>query len=745
MAKALWTRAALAACLIILLSLGSDADAVDARARQRGTPKRKKEANGAKSDLSTSASWWNGHESGGADFFSGGGGGGHGLVQNHPLGSGPSAIGGLSTGFSGSAGGSGFGFGPSSHFGYDPLTGVGEEANELQKNPALSSPEECARACRDGEPPRTCYFKLVAENYMTLGAACALCAPNATNGCQCVLADGVERGILTLNRQIPAPSIQVCEGDRVIIDVDNRMQGIELAIHWHGLHQRGTQYYDGVPMLTQCPIPEGTTFRYQWNADNPGTHFYHAHTGTQKLDGLQGSIVVRSTPARDLHSHLYDFDLTNHVMMIQDWMHEDSTERFPGRLQVRPGQDPDTILINGRGQFRDPQTGLMTNTPLEVFTVTPGRRYRFRLINAFCTVCPAQLTIEGHPLTVIASDGEPVQPTPVNTIISFTGERYDFVINADQPVGAYWIQVRGLGECGISRVQQLGILRYARGPYDPVNRAPSYDFGLPQGVVLNPLDAVCNTQRSDAICVSNLKNAQEVEEAILQQHPDVKIFLPFRFLFLTPEQAFRRNAYNRFLVAPTGDHVVSLVDNISFVFPKSPPLSQPEDIPPQQYCNGDDRPPQCGANCMCTHNVDIPLNAIVEVVLVDEVQQPNLSHPFHLHGYSFNVVGIGRSPDSTIKKINLKHALDLDRQGLLHRQFNHPPAKDTIAVPNNGYVILRFRADNPGFWLFHCHFLYHIMIGMNLVLHVGNQADLPPVPPNFPRCGDHLPPIQLAH
>lgn len=78
------------------------------------------------------------------------------------------------------------------------------------------------------------------------------------------------------------------------------------------------------------------------------------------------------------------------------------------------------------------------------------------------------------------------------------------------------------------------------------------------------------------------------------------------------------------------------------------------------------------------------------------VQQPNLSHPFHLHGYAFNIVGIGRSPDKTVKKINLKHALDLDKRGLLHRQFNLPPAKDTIAVPNNGYVIFRFRADNPG-------------------------------------------------
>lgn len=65
----------------------------------------------------------------------------------------------------------------------------------------------------------------------------------------------------------------------------------------------------------------------------------------------------------------------------------------------------------------------------------------------------------------------------------FLGERYDFVISADQPVGAYWVQVRGLGECGIRRVQQLAILRYARGPYQPTSVAPTYDVGLPQGVV----------------------------------------------------------------------------------------------------------------------------------------------------------------------------------------------------------------------------------------------------------------------
>lgn len=73
-----------------------------------------------------------------------------------------------------------------------------------------------------------------------------------------------------------------------------------------------------------------------------------------------------------------------------------------------------------------------------------------------------------------------------------------------------------------------------------------------------------------------------------------------------------------FSVAPNGDHVISLIDEISHMSPPAPLLSQYDDIDPSQFCNGDNRPPNCGPNCMCTHKIDIPLNAIVEVVLVDE-------------------------------------------------------------------------------------------------------------------------------
>lgn len=213
---------------------------------------------------------------------------------------------------------------------------------------------------------------------------------------------------------------------------------------------------------------------------------------------------------------------------------------------------------------------------------------------------------------------------------------------------------------------------------------------------MNPLDANCNTPRNDAVCVSNLQSAKPVTSDVLTKEPDISIFLPFRFYVYKPQDLFRPNFYDRYLVAFDGDHLLSLIDEISYTGPSAPLLSQYNDNNPNIFCNGDRRPADCGENCKCVHKVDIPLNAVVEIVLIDEVQQPNISHPFHLHGYAFHVIGMGRSPDTTIKKISLKHALDLNRRGLLNRNFQNHPLKDNVAVPNNGYVVLRFKADNPG-------------------------------------------------
>lgn len=132
---------------------------------------------------------------------------------------------------------------------------------------------------------------------------------------QCITADGIERGLLTVNRQLPGPAIEVCKNDIIVVDVKNHLEGASTAIHWHGMTQKETPFADGVPFLTQCPIHSGNSFRYSFVANNPGTNFYHSHSGLQKADGIYGALIVR-VPDDEGHENLFDKD--DFILIISD-------------------------------------------------------------------------------------------------------------------------------------------------------------------------------------------------------------------------------------------------------------------------------------------------------------------------------------------------------------------------------------------------------------------------------------------
>lgn len=81
----------------------------------------------------------------------------------------------------------------------------------------------------------------------------------------------------------------------------------------------------------------------------------------------------------------------------------------------------------------------------------------------------------------------------------------------------------------------------------------------------------------------------------------------------------------------------------------------------------------------------------------------------------------------------------LDNAGMIKRKLNNAVIKDTVTIPDGGYTIIRFVADNPGFWLFHCHIEYHAEIGMALVMKVGENEDMVPTPKGFPTCDNYMP------
>lgn len=123
--------------------------------------------------------------------------------------------------------------------------------------------------------------------------------------------------------QVPGPLLRATAGDLLSVTVDNRLPA-GTTVHWHGVALRNDM--DGVPHLTQDPIAGGDSFLYEFVAPDPGTYFYHPHTGVQLDRGLYGVLIIDDPdePGR------YDEEW---VVVLDDWV--DGTGRTPEQILER--------------------------------------------------------------------------------------------------------------------------------------------------------------------------------------------------------------------------------------------------------------------------------------------------------------------------------------------------------------------------------------------------------------------------
>ncbi|XP_037958323.1 uncharacterized protein LOC119687869 [Teleopsis dalmanni] len=745
----------------------------------------------------------------------------------------------------------------------------------------------CVRECRLNEPPKTCQYNFVVEWYQTLSKACFNCPQNATD-CQrphCIVSDGIARSITIVNRMMPGPAIEVCENDIIVVDVQNQLLGESTTIHWHGLHQKSTPYMDGVPHITQCPISPHSTFRYTFKADNSGTHFWHSHTGMQRGDGVFGSLIIRRPRITDPHAHLYDFDLSEHVMIVQDWVHVPGVVMFADHHHSRGDNKPRNLLVNGRGRYyyaiwdqvkaeqkkkmkiafdvksettsapQNPKstaeasielyseveivtpiyngsnnynnnrydiglvdsfnmensnqtedtvpksTSLLFNPlskqtqflkfanststdnisinlttkvnssdqnnnndshnrtkrnvndnnipldeiPLQIFNVRQGFRYRFRIINAEFLNCPIMVSIDNHTLLAINSDSYDFEPIEVGSIVTYAGERFDFIVHANQTIGNYWVRFKGLMDCSekFTSAFQVAILRYEGAN----NTEPSEQLGYnykPEGIELNVMNRGSGYDDSLTIAeVNGLKQYDSepgVSRDALKPVADYKFFVYYDF-YAKDNPVYHLGDYYGIDANLTDENRVFTpqLNHISLKFPSVALLSERYNLDDSIFCNESSLAQQnidCREEfCKCHHMLQVPLKSIVEIIIVDEGFTYDANHPFHLHGNAFRVVGLERLGTN----VTIEMVKQLDRYNLLKRNLVDPPVKDTVTIPDGGYTIIRFEAYNPGFWLFHCHIEFHAEIGMALIFKVGNNDEMEPIPKNFPSCHDYMP------
>ncbi|XP_041367040.1 laccase-4-like [Gigantopelta aegis] len=631
-------------------------------------------------------------------------------------------------------------------------------------------PHPCNRECVKGEKPRTCEYNFTVEWYLTLSKACHACPFNVTDCSRphCVAADGLMRPLIAVNRQMPGPAIEVCENDRVVVWVTNHLDdGETTSIHWHGIHQVGTPYSDGVGHLTQCPIGLKEKFKYDFTASPAGTHWYHSHTGIQLGDGLNGAFVVRQPQDIDPNGALYDHDLSEHVIMVNDWSTTFQTMMSQYLFLMHDLYDAKVIsgLINGKRRYFNVSTRNIiesnlthARSPLEIFKVEKGQRYRLRFIGAMGN-CPFMISFEKHRLIVIGSDGSPVKPRVLDSFIMHPGERYDFVLNADQSVGNYWLKLVGLGDCRRDRLTVNAILRYKGAPDEDPSGDP--DYVHESGIMLNPLimDWKPSTESGvygynhTWINVHDLRHAGQTNN-YTDENVDFKLYLGMDYnnndntifnnkeLYPVPSFPSRKAHFT-----PTMDnvsetratvHSMDYNNNDNTIFNNKELYPVPS-FPSRKahFTPTMDNVSETRATPVYDHQLQHVLlitASVVELILFNIGKYfKGSGHPMHVHGYNYRV--LDNAKVSTI--LHRDVVTKMDDEGKLHRNLIDPPIKDTLLITDGGYAIIRFKADNPGLWFFHCHTDSHLLQGKALVIKVGDYSDFPPVPDPFPRCGGY--------
>src|SRR5664280_2262138 len=227
---------------------------------------------------------------------------------------------------------------------------------------------------------------------------------------------------------LPGPLLRARAGDLLRVQVDNQLPATT-SVHWHGIALRNDM--DGVPGITQTPINVGTSFTYDFTVPDPGTYFYHPHSGVQIDRGLHGALLVDEV----VDPGGYDVEWT---VVLDDWV--DGTGRTPEQILkgltsaasggtagsgndmgamggmgmgmgigIGMGEGMTSPLLGGAGDIVYPHYLANGRVPAAPVTLTakPGQRARLRLINAGSDTA-FRVALGGHQLTVTHSDGFPV-------------------------------------------------------------------------------------------------------------------------------------------------------------------------------------------------------------------------------------------------------------------------------------------------------------------------------------------------
>ena len=529
---------------------------------------------------------------------------------------------------------------------------------------------------------------------------------------------GTPRVATAINGSVPAPVLRWREGDRVVLNVTNALPE-DSSIHWHGIVLPSNM--DGVPGLSFDGIQPGETYRYEFTVRQAGTFWYHSHSGFQEQTGMYGPIIIEP---RKPEPYKYDRD---YVVMLSDWTDEDPVrvyaklkklshyynfnERTFGDLLrdiqekglARTWQDrkmwgqmrmSDRDLSDVSGYT---YTFLMNGqTPAKGWTglFRRGERVRLRFING-AAMTFFDVRIPGLDMTVVAADGQDIEPVTVEEFRIGVAETFDVIV-APKDDRAYSIFAQAIDRTGYARgtLTPDPALTAEVPAMDPLPILTHTDMGMAMGAMGHGGHAKGGAQPADPHAGHAMPGMKQADPHAGHQmggmskpggmvvhkvrhaptefgpHVDMRAEAP-QYRLNDPGVGLRNN----------GRRVLTYAD-IRNLHPTPDPRDPSREI--ELHLTGSMSRYMWSINGVKyadAEPIQLKYGERVRITLVNDTM---MNHPMHLHG--------------------LWSDLETGDDG-------HLPRKHTVVVQPGAVISYRVTADAKGRWAYHCHLFFH-MLGM---------------------------------
>lgn len=527
---------------------------------------------------------------------------------------------------------------------------------------------------------------------------------------------GKEKRAISVNGQIPMPTLTFTEGDTAEIVVHNQLKE-NTSLHWHGIFLPNKE--DGVPHLTQEPIKPNTTYTYRFPIIQHGTHWYHSHSGLQEQIGMYGSLILKKRSDDKTFRKGID-DLPTIPIILSEWtdLNPDNIHRMlhnandwaaikKGATQsyaeaIKEGHFKtkvknewkrmmamdvsdvyyDKVLMNGN-EFSNLEK-------IDTKILKAGDKVRLRISNGGASSY-FWLRYAGGKITVVANDGNDVEPVEVDRLMIAVSETYDIVLTIPNEGTSYEFMATTedrtkstsyfVGNGKKQLISPLPRLKYfegmkmmndmmkMNGDLDDMGMKMSLNQ-MDMNVVMYPEISGDKTKKESG---DKTKKEDHSQHGSHKMTDDKDRYNANALAdIVTLNYAMLKSPYNTTLPkeAPVRDLKFTLTGNMN------------------RYVWSMD-------NKVLAESDKIPVKK-GEVLRITLYNNSMMRHPIHLHGFDFRVIN-GKKENAPLKNV-----IDV-----------MPMEVDTI----------EFLANEEGDWFFHCHILYHMMAGMNRVFEVGDYKN----------------------